>query len=132
VLDASKLGIDLDRIQRGLRVADAREERRETPPLKLDIQIQVFGQAPKLDFFTDFPLDRGQVPWGAPTHRDVLSHLTPEEFRSPVMPFHALAFWAAQKLYEQGKKHDCARQLEEYRRQVMAGLNVAAPRCADR
>jgi hypothetical protein len=128
-LDASKMGISLDRIRRDLRTATSTEEQREGAPLKLNIHVEVFGQAPMIDFFTGFPLTTGPVPRSAPTHGQFLEMVTPQAFKSPPMNFSALAFWAAQRLYEMGKKARCEREVAEYRQLVMQGVNVAAPRC---
>ena len=60
-LDASKLGISMSRIQRGLRMSEAREQSASTP-LKLEFQVQVFGTAPRVDFIEDFDI---KVPDGS-------------------------------------------------------------------
>ena len=39
----------------------------------------------------------GPVPYGAPTHRDMLNEMTPVEFRAPVMDFNALLRWLTDK-----------------------------------
>ncbi len=126
-IDATKLGVSLDRIRRELRQADAAEDAGDGP-LKLAFTVEVYGTAPKIDLLRDFPLT-GPVPYGAPTHREVLEFLTPQEFRSPVIPFSAVAYWAAQQLWNKSKKARCEEELAEYRRLVMQGVAVAAPRC---
>ena len=105
------------------------EERRDVGPLKLDFHVEVFGQAPQIDFFTGFPLTTGPVPRSAPTHGEFLDYVTPQQFKSPMIPFSNLAFWAAQQLFERGRKAKCEREVAEYRQLVMQGVNVAAPRC---
>jgi hypothetical protein len=55
--------------------------------------------------------------------------VTPAYFRQPIMPFSAIAFWAARQLYEKSKKSRCEEELAEYKKLVMAGVAVAAPRC---
>jgi hypothetical protein len=97
-------------------------------PLSLSFRVEVYGTAPKIDLLRDFPLV-GPTPYGAPTHREVIDFLTPEEFRSPVIPFSALAVWAAQKLWNRSKRQRCEEELAEYTRLVMQGVNIAAPRC---
>ena len=52
-VDTSKLGVSMSRIQRGLRMSEARERSSGTP-FKLEYQIQVFGTAPRLDLLNDF------------------------------------------------------------------------------
>lgn len=126
-IDATKLGVSLDRIRRELRQADSAEDAGDGP-LKLAFTVEVYGTAPKIDLLRDFPLT-GPVPYGAPTHREVLEFLTPQEFRSPVIPFSAVAYWAAQQLWNKSKKARCEEELAEYKRLVMQGVAVAAPRC---
>lgn len=125
-VDPSKMGISIDRIRRELRQAN--EETGTDDPLRLRFTVEVYGQAPKIDLLKDFPLV-GPVPYGAPTHQEVLDVLTPKEFRSPTFPIYGLAVLAAQKLSERSKKQRCEAEIEEYRRLVMAGVPVAAPRC---
>lgn len=126
-VDAAKLGVSLDRIRRELRQAEAAENAGDGP-LKLAFTVEVYGTAPKIDLLRDFPLT-GPVPYGGPTHREVLEFLTPQEFRAPVIPFSAIAYWAAQQLWNKSKKDRCEAELAEYKRLVMQGVAVAAPRC---
>jgi hypothetical protein len=126
-LDPAKLGVSLARIRRELAQAEAEESTRDGQ-LRLQFVVEVYGQAPKIDLLRDFPLS-GPVPYGGPTHQEVLDVLTPEEFRSPMIPFSAIAVWAAHKLAERSKKQRCEEEIEQYRRLVMAGVAVAAPRC---
>jgi hypothetical protein len=125
-VDASKLGVSLDRIRGGLRQAEAAEA--SGTALRLDYRVEVFGTAPKIDFLAGFPLT-GPVPGSAPTHREVVDFLTPQQFKSPVVPIYGLAIWAAQKLAERAKKSRCEQEIEEYRQLLMQGVAVAAPRC---
>ena len=121
------MGISLNRIQRELKQAEAREDRGDNP-LSLEFRVEVFGTAPRIDLLKDYPLI-GPTPYGAPTHQEVIDFLTPEEFRSPMIPFSSLAVWAAQQLVNRSKKQRCEAELAEYKRLVMQGVNVAAPRC---
>jgi hypothetical protein len=126
-LDPAKLGVSLARIRRELAQAEA-EEATGDGQLRLQFVVEVYGQAPKIDLLRDFPVS-GPVPYGPPTHQEVLDVLTPQEFRSPMIPFSAIAAWAAHKLSEKSKKQRCEEEIEQYRRLVMAGVAVAAPRC---
>ena len=66
----------------------------EREGLNLRYQIQIFGFAPPIEFFSkDENLTVGPVPNSAPTHRDMIEHVTPEEFRAPIMDFSALIRW---------------------------------------
>ena len=128
-IDATRLGVSLDRIRRELRQSETRET--TTPSgLKLDIRIDVFGQAPPLDFVPDdFSLTFGPVPHSAPTHREHIEFVTPKEFRAPAVPIYGLAVWAAQKLAERSKKSRCEDEIAAYRALLMQGVAVTAPRC---
>ena len=124
-VDATKMGVDLSRIRRGLTETATDES---DDPLRLRFRVEVVGVAPKIDFLENFKAD-GPVPYGPPTHNEVLDVLTPKEFRSPIVPFSSLAFLAAQKLADYGKKRRCEAEIDEYRRLVMQGVAIAAPRC---
>jgi hypothetical protein len=126
-VDATKLGVDLSRIKREL--AEAQAEESSDDPLRLKFYVDVVGTAPKIDFLEGFNVD-GPVSYGSPTHKEVLEVLTPKEFRSPVIPFYGLAVLAAQKLFDYSKKKQCEAEIEEYRRLVLQGVAVAAPRCS--
>ena len=126
-VDPAKMGVDLSRIKRELAQAQA-EQSDNGDPLRLRFTVEVVGTAPKIDFLEGFSVE-GPIPYGAPTHREVLEVLTPKEYRSPVIPFYSLARVAAQKLWQYNKKRQCEAELEEYRRLVMQGVAIAAPRC---
>ena len=126
-VDVTKLGVSLDRIKRELRQAEASEQT-EGGPLKLQIHVEVFGRAPKIDFLEGFS-PSGPLPYGSPTHREVLDVITPQQFRAPVMQFSSVVYWATQKLWERSRKSRCEQEIAEYRALVMQGVAVAAPRC---
>jgi hypothetical protein len=126
-VDPTKMGIDLSRIKRELAQADA-EEAAADDPLRLRFTVQVVGTAPKIDLLEGFNVS-GPLPYGPPTHQEFLDVVTPREYRSPVVPFYSLAIVAAQKLWQYNKKRQCEAELEEYRRLVMQGVAMAAPRC---
>jgi hypothetical protein len=94
-IDVSRLPVNLRRIQRELRQSTEIEHR---DGLNLRYQIEVFGRAPEIQLFTpEDNLTTGPVPYGAPTHQEIIRHITPKEFSSPMMDFSALARWLAQK-----------------------------------
>jgi hypothetical protein len=99
-LDVSRLPVNVQRIQR--RLAQSTREREERNGLNLQYVIDVFGQAPPIEIFNreDPNLLTGPAPYGAPTHREMIYMMTPQEFRSPVMDFSALSRWLASR----GKK----------------------------
>jgi len=125
--DVSKMGVSLSRIKREL--VQAQEEAQDPNTLKLTFTVQVIGTAPKIDLLEGFAVE-GPVPYGPPTHREVLDVLTPQEHSGQAFPILGLAVLATQKLYQFNKKRRCEAEIEEYKRQVMAGIAVAAPRCS--
>ena len=94
-VDVSRLPLNLDRIQRALRQSAIREEREG---LNLRYVIDVYGQAPPLVIFgPEANLVYGPVPRGAPTHREMIEHVTPKEYRAPAADFSALLRWLAER-----------------------------------
>jgi hypothetical protein len=124
-VDPSKMGIDLSRIKRQLAQVDEIES--TDSPLRLRFTVQVIGTAPKIDLLEGFKLSGGT--YGAPTHQEFLDVVTPQAYKSPVVPISGLMVLAAQKLADYSKKKRCEAEIEEYRRMVMQGIAVSAPRC---
>jgi hypothetical protein len=94
-VDVSRLPIDLSKVTRQLRQAPASEAH---TALRIRYAIEVYGAAPRLQFYTrEDNLVAGPVPYGAPTHRDMLNQMTPIEYRAPVMDFGALMRWLTDK-----------------------------------
>ena len=92
-VDVSRLPLNLDRIQRELRWSAIRAERQG---LNLHYVVDVYGQAPPIVFF--WPEDNlvyGLVPYSAPTHREMIEHITPKEYRASAIDFKALLLWLA-------------------------------------
>ena len=112
-MDPSKFGVSLDRINRELGEAEDPGQRGDAP-LRLEFHVQVYGTAPKIDLLQGFPLV-GPLPYGAPTHREVIDFLTPEEFRSPPIPFEPGRVGGPAAV-ECSKKQQCEAELEEYKR----------------
>jgi hypothetical protein len=103
-VDVSRLPIDIRRIERKLRQTSIREER---DGLNLRYIIDVYGQAPRIELFTKQDnLRNGPVPYGAPTHQDMLQIMTPQEFRAPVADFGNLFRWLADKSKDKSGKSD--------------------------
>jgi len=127
-IDATKLGVDLARIQRGLRVAESREKL-SADGLRLDFSIQVYGQSPRIEVLQGIDLFNGGVPGTAPSHNQMIEFWTPPIYRTPGLPISALAFWAAKQFWEKSKKTRCEEEIANYRALIMQGVNVAAPRC---
>jgi hypothetical protein len=91
LVDVSRLPISLARIERQLRQSSVHEEH---DGLRLRYIVEVYGQAPKLVLFTKQDnLLTGPVPYGGPTHQDLLQVITPQEFRAPAANFGNLFRW---------------------------------------
>jgi hypothetical protein len=94
-IDVSRLPVDLRRIQRELQQIADREEREG---LNLRYYINVTTEAPPLVLFgPDDNLSSGPVPYGGPTHKEMLEQMTPKEFRAPAADFNALLRWLAER-----------------------------------
>ena len=94
-IDVSRLPIDLAKIQRELRQSASTASRNG---LNFHYTIDVYGRAPRIEFFTKADnLVTGPVPYGAPTHREMINQVTPIEFRAPIMDFSALLRWLADR-----------------------------------
>jgi len=94
-VDVSRLPIDVERIRRELQQSTTREEHEG---LNLRYVVEVYGQAPPIVFFgPDDDLVNGPVPYGAPTHKEMIEHVTPQEYRAPVADLGALARWLAER-----------------------------------
>jgi hypothetical protein len=95
-VNVDRLPINIERIHRQVQQASTETEHREG--LNLRYQIEVFGRAPEVRIFAPGEnLTNGPVPYGAPTHQEMINHVTPQEFSSPVMDFNALFRWLADK-----------------------------------
>jgi hypothetical protein len=94
-VDVDRLPISMAKIRKELQRQADTEERQG---LNLRYSLHVYGVAPRLQFFTEEDnLTTGPVPWGAPTHREMIEHVTPQEFRAPVADFSALIRWLAER-----------------------------------
>ena len=94
-VDVSRLPVDVNRIQRELQKSSEREEREG---LNLRYFVDVYGQAPPIVIFgPEANLTDGPVPYGGPTHKEMLEQMTPKEFRAPAADFSALLRWLAER-----------------------------------
>jgi hypothetical protein len=90
-IDASKLPVNLARLQQKLRVA---AEREQSSAARIHYTIDVFGEAPPLQVLSPKDdLRSGPVPWGAPTHSEMMNAVTPQEYRAPAADFSNLLRW---------------------------------------
>jgi len=94
-VDVARLPIDIERIHRELQQSAIREER---DGLNLRYSIEVYGKAPPIVFFgPEDDLVHGPVPSSAPTHKEMIEHVTPQEYRAPAADLGALARWLAER-----------------------------------
>jgi hypothetical protein len=106
------LGLSFDRIKRALRLQPASTAQ---TPLKLEFYVEVFADAPPILLFQPGELATGPVPYGAPTHSDVLDLFTPMEFKSPSVPISSIAIMGLAKLIQWETNRARARRAEEAR-----------------
>jgi hypothetical protein len=94
-IDVSRLPISLKNIQKQLRQTTIREER---DGLNLRYYVDVYAKAPDIVLFTkEDNLLTGPVPYGAPSHREMLDMMTPKEHRAPAADMGALFRWLSGK-----------------------------------
>ena len=94
-VDVNRLPIDLARVTSQLRQSAATQSHNG---LHIRYTVDVYGQAPRLELFTKQDnLTSGPVPYGAPTHREFIEHVTPIEYRAPAANFAALIAWLTEK-----------------------------------
>jgi hypothetical protein len=89
------LGMSFDRIKRGLRILPPSTA---NTPLKLEYYVEVQGLMPPLPLFRPGELSTGPVPYGAPTHWDMMDHVTPQAFKAPTIPVSTIAVMGIQAL----------------------------------
>ena len=110
------LGMSFARIKRELRTLPPSSAQ---TPLKVEYYVEVQGLAPPIPIFRPGELSTGPVPYGAPTHADMMSHVTPEEFRSPRIPVSGIVIMGLAKLIQ----WEAARAREERREKDRLAAN---------
>ena len=94
-VDVKRLPIDLAKFTRDLRQSAATESR---TGLNLRYRVDVYGQAPRIEIFTkEDNLANGPAPYGAPSHREMIEHVTPQEYRAPYADIGNLIRWISDK-----------------------------------
>jgi hypothetical protein len=95
-IDVNRLPIDVGRIQRELRQS---AERDENEALRLRYFVDVYGQAPPLVIFgPEDNLVDGPVPYGAPTHREMVNQNTPIDYRPMAWDLNSLYRWLSERM----------------------------------
>ena len=91
----TQFGLNLARIQRGLRKST---ERQDYDGLNLRYYINVFAPAPPINLFTKQDnIAFGLAPYGGPTHSEIMRLITPQEHSAPAADFSGIARWFANK-----------------------------------
>jgi hypothetical protein len=94
-VDVKRLPIDLTKVTRDLRQSAATESHNG---LHIRYTVDVYGQAPRIEFFTKQDnLAKGPVPYGAPSHQEMINHVTPQEYRAPYADVGNLIRWLSDK-----------------------------------
>jgi len=94
-VDVKRLPIDLAKVTRELRQSAATESH---TGLNIRYRVDVYGQAPRIEIFTKQDnLATGPVPWGAPSHQDMIDHVTPQEYRAPSADIGNLIRWLSER-----------------------------------
>jgi hypothetical protein len=94
-VDVTRLPIDLTKVTREIRQSTATESHNG---LHIRYSVDVYGQAPRIEMFTKQDnLGSGPVPYGAPSHQEMINHVTPQEYRAPYADFGSLIRWLSDK-----------------------------------
>ena len=136
VPSVESLGMSFERIKRGLRMLPPSASR---APLKLEYYVEVRGLAPPIPIFRPGELATGPVPYGAPTHWDMMNHVTPEAFKAGTVPVSSLAImglakliqWEAQRAREERREKERQAAIEaerERQKRLKESLVVSPPK----
>ena len=95
-VNVNRLPVDLKKITRDLRQSAAADAQHNG--LHIRYTVDVYGQAPRIELFTRKDnLVNGPVPYGAPTHQEMIEHVTPIEYRAPYANLGNLIQWLRDK-----------------------------------
>lgn len=130
------LGLSFARIKRELRILPPSTAR---TPLKLEYYVEVQGLMPPLPLFLPGELTSGPVPYGAPTHADMMDHVTPLAFKSGTVPVSGLAImgimkliqWEAQRARDERREKERQAAIEaerERQKRLKESLLVSPPK----
>ena len=130
------LGMSFDRIKRELRILPPSTAK---SAIKLEYYVEVQGLMPPLPLFRPGELTTGPVPYGAPTHRDMMDHVTPLAFKAGTVPVSSLAImgivkllqWEAQRAREERREKDRLAAIEaerERQKRLKESLLLSPPK----
>jgi hypothetical protein len=95
------LGVSIDRIRLKFRRESLFDDVFDPQRLKMTTYVDVVAKGPEIRLFgpnAKEELTSHAVPFGAPTHRDMLAIMTPQEFRAYPMDLTALTRWLAEQI----------------------------------
>jgi hypothetical protein len=97
-IDPGKLPVSIQRIRGRLTIASATKG----DGLRIQETIEVVGVAPKIQLWNPerAKLATGPVSYGAPTHKEFIDHVTPQEFKDYPFDINALVQWLMEQLAE--------------------------------
>ena len=97
-VDPEKLPVSIDRIRQQLLTAPATRDW----GVRIHETVQVVGVAPKIELWNPetAKLATGPVPYGAPTHKEFIDLVTPQEFKTYPADINALIQWLLAHLAE--------------------------------
>ena len=80
----AELPVSLERMQR--RIDEIARAGDDTVLLRLTSYVDVFARAPGIELFRPtFDLELGPIPYGAPTHGEMIAAMTPRQWRPPLV-----------------------------------------------
>lgn len=90
-LPAVELPINLERVKRRLEVLPGSEEARSR--LKIEFYVNVYARAPEIDPLEGFDIHTGLVPFGSPSHADMMRQWTPAGFDVATVDLGSVLGW---------------------------------------
>ena len=109
-VNPDQLGVSIDRIRLRFSRESLFGNVFDPTKLKLTAYVDVVGRAPTIRLFGSDPRSVKEqftsraVPFGAPTHQDIIRLVTPPEFRTPPMDLTALINWLSQQFQKKDEK----------------------------
>lgn len=97
-IDPEKLPVSIGRIRLQLKIAPPSK----SSGLRIQETIEVVGVAPKLELWSPetAKLATGPVPYGAPTHKEFMDLVTPQDFKTYPFDMNALIQWLLEHVGE--------------------------------
>ena len=109
-VNPDELGVSIDRIRLRFSRSSLFQNVFDPSKLKITAYVDVVGKAPEIKLFgldrrtVKEQLTSRAVPFGAPTHQDILQMWTPPQFRTPPMDLTAIINWLTQQLQKKEEK----------------------------